>query len=220
MTATAGPRQVPVERLSINAELLHVVRLGTTVILGVWLYLAVSLGNEGTARRGLLPYQTLIQSRPSVEQRMFRELQEGLIEAEGARSRDGAWPPAEALAADGIPPFAVDPTRAGRYTWRMQREGAYVNYLGVPEGGGTSWLLLVQEPEAGVPPDQSFEDEEHHRLLDGAMLHVSTWSRPGGARAATGIVRVPQLEGWSQVYAIGPGVASVPSTSAPEAAGP
>lgn len=206
MTAAAGVRQVQVERLSLSAELLRVVRLGMTIVLGVWLYLASSLGQGDTVRRGLLPYQNLIQNRPAVEQRMFRELQEGLLEAEVARSGEGVWPPAEALSARGVPPFAPDPTRAGPYTWQMRREGSFVNYVGTPERSGSSWLVLVQEPEPGVPPDQAFEDEEHHRLLGGAMLHVSTWSH-ASARAGSHVVRVPQVEGWTQLYAVGPGTA-------------
>ena len=67
----------------------------------------------------------------------------------------------------------------------MLREGAYVNYLGIPDRpGAPAWLVVVQEPEPGVPPDQTFEDEEHHRLLDGTMLHVSTWNHDNGARIA------------------------------------
>jgi hypothetical protein len=65
--------------------------------------------------------------------------------------------------------------------------------------------VWVQEPEPGVPPDQNFEDEEHHRLIDGTMLHVSTWSHARGPRVPPRIVRVPQAEGWTQLYAVGPG---------------
>jgi hypothetical protein len=81
-----------------------------------------------------------------------------------------------------------------------------VNYLGIPDRPGVpAWLLLLQEPEPGVPPDQTFEDEEHNRLLDGTMLHVSTWSHADGFHASGKIVRLPQAEGWTQIYAIGPG---------------
>ena len=41
-----------------------------------------------------------------------------------------------------------------------------------------AWLVLVLEPEPGAPPDTAREDEEHHRLISGDMLHVSTWVRP------------------------------------------
>jgi hypothetical protein len=217
VNATAAIRQVSVERLSLSAEFLQVLRLGMTIVLGVWLYLAASLGHDTNARRGLLPYQALVESRSPSDQRMFRELQEGLLEAQVVRSSQGSWPAAEALGEQGVPPFAPDPTRSMRYSWHMERDGNYVNYVGLPQQDGPAWLLLVQEPEPGVPPDQAFEDEEHHRLLDGTMLHVSAWSR-SDARTGSRVVRVPQVEGWTQLYAVGPGAgAAVAPPSAPGA---
>jgi hypothetical protein len=213
MTGVASmPRRVSVELLSTQRELVHIVRLAVAIVLGVWLYLASSLGNATTTRRNLLPYQTTIENRSDLDQRMFRELQEGLLEAERTRSTDGAWPEASLLAEQGIPPFAVDPTaKSANFRWQMFRTGTIVNYLGRPDRPGVpAWLLLVQEPEPGVPPDQNFEDEEHHRLLDGTMLHVSTWSHADGGRIASTLVRLPQVEGWTQIYAIGPGRANTP----------
>ena len=62
---------------------------------------------------------------------MFRELQEGLLEAEMRRVDRGTWPAVSSLAADGIPPFALDPTaKGGPYDWRLATSGALVNYLG------------------------------------------------------------------------------------------
>ena len=131
--------------------------------------------------------------------------QEGLLEAEARRSADGRWPDASALARDGIPPFAIDPTdKAGPYDWRLIVNGAIVNYLGLPRSAtAPPWLLLIQEPEPGAPPDPAREDEEHHRLLNGDMLHVSTWVR-ADARISQGTIRAPQAEGWTQLYAVGP----------------
>jgi hypothetical protein len=145
---------------------------------------------------------------------MFRELQEGLLEAEAIRASSGTWPSPASLAGEGIPPFAADPTaRGGRYEWRLTVAGAWVNYLGVPaRDGAPVWLVLVQEPEPGAPPDPAREDEEHHRLLNGEMLHVSTWVR-SDSRVPTGTVRSPQAEGWTQLYAVGPSV-SAPITAA------
>src|SRR5205823_5720682 len=121
----------------------------------------------GATRRNLLPYQTLIQNRSDTDQRMFRELQEGLLEAERARSTDGAWPDTSTLATQGIPPFAHDPTATTAvFHWQRLRQGPLVNYLGIPDRPDVpAWLVMAQEPDAGVPPDQNFEDEEHHRLL-------------------------------------------------------
>jgi hypothetical protein len=201
-------RRVEVRPPSARLELGNVVRFSMVIVIGAWLFLATDSatfrgGSEMT--KHLLPFQMLIQDRPSIDQRMFRELQEGLLEAESRRASSGAWPAVASLAADGIPPFAPDPTiRGGRYDWRLTVNGAFVNYLGMPEQSGSpAWLVFVQEPEPGAPPDPAREDEEHHRLLGGGMLHVSTWVR-ADARAPAGTIRTPQAEGWTQLYAVGP----------------
>jgi hypothetical protein len=212
--ATANPRRVAVETLSARAELLLVVRASMAISVAVWIYLASAPGIDGRLprQRNLLPFQKLVADRPSSEQRVFRELQEGVLEAEAARSAGRSWPAPGALGADGVPPFAADPTRRASYDWALRQAGTTINYLGIPQSGdGPAWLVLMQEPEPGIPPDQTFEDEEHHRLADGSMLHVSTWVLPDGARAGTRLIRMPQAEGWLQLYAVGP-------SSAPSAA--
>ena len=193
------------------------VRGTAMVLLGVWMYLAATLGNGVDTRRSLLPFQTLAQNRPASEQRMFRELQEGLLEAEAVRSATGQWPMVDSLAADGIPPFAPDPTaKTATYRWTLLRAGSLVNYLGIPDREGPpAWLVVVQEPQPGVPPDQTFEDEQHHRLLYGIMLHVSTWAHADGMKVPSRISSVPQGEGWTQIYAVPPG-APAPAPPAPE----
>jgi hypothetical protein len=213
----AVTRRVQVEALSAQTELLLVVRVAMAITVVVWTYVAFAGGGAAeTPQRNLLPYQELMAGRPPDEQRMFRELQEGLIEAEFARSSATAWPSAEALRADGIPPFAPDPTRQVDYDWQLVQDGPYVNYVGIPRSAGApDWLLVVQEPTPGVPPDQTFEDEEHHRLADGTMLHVSTWVRKDGRGLAPRVVRMPQAEGWTQLYAIGPSAASRHAPMAP-----
>jgi hypothetical protein len=209
MTADAGAiRHIEVQPPSARAELGNVVRFSMVVVIGVWMYLATDGATFRDARgtnRHLLPFQALIQDRPSIEQRMFRELQEGLLEAEARRAERGTWPAVPSLAVDGIPPFALDPTaKGGQYDWRLIAAGAFVNYLGLPQRpGAPAWLVLVQEPEPGAPPDPAREDEEHHRLITGDMLHVSTWVR-GDARVESRIIRAPQAEGWTQLYAVGP----------------
>jgi hypothetical protein len=207
MAAAAIARTVSVERLTWAEELRNVLRVAVVIVLGVWMYLAAAV-DEAALSRSLLPYQQLVRDRPAVDQRMFRELQEGLLEAETIRSTAGAWPPPDELAAAGVPPFAFDPTaKSARYQWHLLREGTFVGYLGIPDRAeAPAWLVWAQEPEPGVPPDQNFEDEEHHRLIDGSMLHVSTWSHVQGTQVPVRIVRVPQAEGWTQLYAVGPGL--------------
>jgi hypothetical protein len=206
--AAVTVRRVEVHPPSSRVELGNVVRFSMVIVIGAWMFLAAdsaTFRDAGSATRHLLPFQTLIQDRPALDQRMFRELQEGLLEAESRRASSGAWPSVAALAADGIPPFALDPTaRGGRYDWHLTVNGAFVNYLGLPQRSGSpAWLVLVQEPERGAPPDPAREDEEHHRLLGGDMLHVSTWVR-ADARVPPGTIRAPQAEGWTQLYAVGP----------------
>jgi hypothetical protein len=199
-------RDVPIEPPSIRAELGSVIRVAMAIVVGVWLYLSSTLTGVTTAQRNLLPFQTTIENRPPLEQRMFRELQEGLLESEARRSTMGAWPDVGSLATDGVPPFAVDPTEKGaKYRWQMTKVGTYVNYLGIPnQPDAPAWLVLISEPEPGAPPDLAKEDEEHHKLLDGTMLHVSTWSHPDGVRLNVGFERLPQAEGWTQLYVVGP----------------
>jgi len=200
-------RRVPVKPLSVRSELAALLRLSMTIVIGVWIYLATDSAafREGGSGKNLLPFQSLIGDRPSTEQRMFRELQEGLLEAETRRVDTGKWPAVSLLIDEGIPPFAVDPTaKGGQYNWDLVQRGPLVNYLGLPhQAGSPAWLLLIQEPEPGAPPDQAREDEEHHRQPTGAMLHVSTWVRSDG-RVTAGIIRTPQAEGWMQLYAVGP----------------
>jgi hypothetical protein len=203
----AAARRVSVVPLSARAELLLVVRAAMAIAVGVWIYLASSASTlgGGVGQRNLLPFQKLIADRPAGEQRTFRELQEGLLEIEAARSSNDAWPTTETLSADGIPPFAPDPTKRSPLVWQRLQSGPTINYLGSPgNDDGPAWLLLVQEPEPGVPPDQTYEDEEHHRLANGVMLHVSTWMRQDGRKVGPRLVRLPQAEGWTQLYAVGP----------------
>ena len=213
--SAAAIRPTAVERLSFRDELTNVVRGGMSVVILVWIYLGATLGETTDSRRALLPYQTVVQSRPSTDQRMFRELQEGLLEAEATRSLSGAWPAPDALASEGIPPFAPDPTaRGASYRWTLLRQGRQLNYLGRPiDRTAPAWLLVVQEPEPGIPPDQNFEDEEHHKLLDGTMLHISTWVHADGRSRPERLTVAPQVEGWQQVYAVGPAVTSRPVVS-------
>ncbi len=185
-----------------------------------WLYLAISpfaFSNDASTRRNLWPYQSLIQDRPSDEQRMFRELQVSLLEAETIRSATGEWPLVDTLAAEGIEPFAPNPALKGpSYAWRLIREGRFISYVGIPATamastpqdqtratGSPAWLVLVQEPDPAAP-EPFVDDEEHDRLVDGSVLHVSIWNRPGGTSVPAKVLRSPQLDGWIQLYAAPP----------------
>lgn len=197
-----------------------VARTAMAIAVAMWLYLTISpfvFSNDGSTRRNLWPYQSLIQDRPPDEQRMFRELQVGLLEAETMRSLDGEWPAVATLAAEGIEPFAPNPAlKSSSYTWRQIRDGRFINYLGIPAttpvlgprrptsvAGAPAWLVLVQEPDPAAP-EPFLDDEDHDRLVDGSVLHVSIWNRPEGAFVPTNVLRSPQAEGWIQLYAASP----------------
>ena len=208
-------RSVEIAPLSASNELIAVARTAMAIAAATWLYLAISpfaFSSDGPARRNLWPYQSLIQERPSDEQRMFRELQVGLLEAEAMRSMAGEWPAVATLAAEGIEPFAPNPALKGSsYTWRLTRDGRFINYVGIPgtvaappgAGGAPAWLVLVQEPDPAAP-EPFLDDEDHDRLIDGSVLHVSMWIRPGGIAFPPSILRSPQAEGWIQLYAASP----------------
>ena len=212
-------RRIEVRPPSARDELLTVLRVGMLVMIGAWMVLATdsaTFRDADTAVRHLLPFQALIRDRAPIEQRMFRELQEGLLEAEIRRVDARAWPPPVALAADGIPPFALDPTaKGGPYDWQLLTNGMFVNYLGIPQRPeAPAWLVLVQEPDPKGPPDPAREDEEHHRLPTGEMLHVSFWVR-SDPRVPSRIIRTPQAEGWTQLYAVGPSPTQPPVAAPP-----
>ena len=212
---SAEPRAEHVTPLSARAELLVLVRAAMAIVAGVFIYVATTVGGGASpGQRNLMPFQKLVADRPSDDQRMFRELQEGLLEAEAMRSGNNAWPTTSALADAGIPPFAADPTRRRAYEWRLIQNGTLVNYLGRPtDEDAPAWLIVVTEPEPGVPPDQTFEDQEHHRLLNGAMLHVATWTHANGRATSDRLVRMPQTEGWIQLYAVS--ASAPPASSTP-----
>ena len=138
---------------------------------------------------------------------MFRELQEGLLEAERIRADDGPLAGRRRARGRGDSAVCADPTRkAATYRWTSRAPGlarpttwACRRFL-----GASAWLLVILEPEAGAPPDPAPNDETHHRLPDGTTLHVSIWTMPEqSSRSGFAALRLPQNEGWTQLL-VGP----------------
>ena len=205
-------RTVEIATPSARDELISVVRSAMGITAVVWLYLANNPfpgAGGGTLQRNLLPFQKVVQTLPPAEQRTFRELQVALLEAETIRSTEEKWPEPDRLAMDGIEPFALNPALKTTPTqWSLVRNGLIFNYVGIPrEPGVPAWLVVVQEPDPTLPPEVFVEDEEHDRLLDGSVLHVSIWNHPNGASIPAKPVQVPQAEGWIQLYAADPSAA-------------
>ena len=194
---------------SVRAETAGVLKASAVVVLLVTAYLfrpdlspnpSADLQSRQSPR-DLLPYQRLVRDAAPAEQRIFRELQEGLLEAERVREATGGWPDVAALAAEGIPPFAPDPTRKVEYKWTSVRQDWAINYLGVPtDRSAPAWVLVILEPEPGAPADPAPNDETHHRLSDGTTLHVSIWNLPEEKRrSGFAALRLPQNEGWTNL---------------------
>jgi len=165
------------------------------------------LGADRASRPDLAPFQTLFRDAAPTVQRLFREMQEGLTEAERVRAASGEWPSVASLAVQGIPPFArTNPA----YAWRLFRDGLYVGYVGTPIAGagptpGTvapDVLALILEPAPGyqetIPPGAP-PDETHQRLADGTLLHVTVWYRAGGPPLDDAALTRPFAAGWTQV---------------------
>jgi hypothetical protein len=188
---------------SVRAETLNVLKVAVAIVLVAAAdVFRPSIGASDVARElpiGLLPYQQLIRDAPAGDQRLFRELREGLLEAERIRAETGHWPDVTTLTAEAIPPFAPDPTRKLEYTWTSVRQDWATNYLGVPaDPSQRAWLLVILEPEPGAPADPAPNDETHHRLPDGTTLHVSIWSMPEDKRrSGFAALRLPQNDGWT-----------------------
>ena len=191
---------------SARREAANVLRLAAVILAVTWVYLANTavsgMGAEADGRRNLVSFQKLFRDLGPNDQRMFRSLQEGLVEAENLRASSGAWPLPAALAEQGIPPFAADPTVRQKYTWSFHHEGILVNYLGLPAGSDQpGYLILIQEPTPGAPPDRAPNDEEHHRLPNGDVLHVSVWGHGAGAKLQDILFGLPEADGWTQLLA-------------------
>jgi hypothetical protein len=195
-------RTVEIRGPADRGELQLVIRACALVAMGGLLLIART-GRTGAAASDVAPYQVRFSELAPPEQRIARELREGLAEAENARARTGAWPTVESLAGDGVPPFAADPLAPG-LRWTLTRDGSTLNYLG-QQNGGAAWLLVIQEPEpggGGDPPDTP-PDDVHHRLRDGTIIHVYACVRDGPPPSAATTAK-PWLEGWKQIVTEAP----------------
>jgi hypothetical protein len=167
-------------------------------------YVVLNGKNAGGRAGALLPYQVLSRDLPEPDQQMFRSLRQGLMVAESDRARTGAWPSPSALARQGVAPFATS-GQTSAFEWSMLKQGAIVNYFRQPrDTAQPAWLLEIQEPEPGMPPDPAPLDEEHHRLPDGTLLHTYVWTHRFGGQVQAGFVRQPQNSGWTEVFSTPP----------------
>jgi hypothetical protein len=173
-----------------------VIMVAGGIVSVIAVYLALSrAGADRDGARDLLPYQTLARTLPDADQRTFRAVRQGLVEAEAERARAGAWPDSATLS----------PGAGPGYQWSRLQQGTIVDYFGRPaDPSSPAWLLEIQEPEPGAPPDSAPSDDEHHRLADGTVLHTYVWMHQYGGQVTVGFVRQPQASGWIQVFSTPP----------------
>src|SRR5947207_15933972 len=91
MTSGFAMRTVEIRPPSVRAETLNVLRVAMAIVAVVAAYLfRPSFGGGSavtTTRPGdLLPFQNLVRDATPPDQRLFRELREGLLEAERVRA--------------------------------------------------------------------------------------------------------------------------------------
>jgi hypothetical protein len=185
---------------STGQERLKVLGLAAGVVLLLGIYFGLKTSVTETAR--LLPYQMLVRDLVTSDQAMFAALQRSLLDAEKARTITGRWP--EAPAVMSLPrttPGADASQVAATYSWKRSAVGVVTHYVGLPgeDVSAAAWLIVIREPEPGVPTDSAPNDEEHHRLADGTVLHVSIWTHRFGGQVDPAFVPQPEAAGWTQV---------------------
>jgi hypothetical protein len=177
-----------------------VLGLAVAIVATIGGYLALNPSGGDSGSRNLLPYQSLARSLSDSDARQFRAIRNAVIAAESDRVRTSTWPEPSSLAARGIAPFGAA-SSAGDYQWSLLRQGTIFDYFGQPrDPSQPAWLLEIQEPEPGMPPDRAPLDEEHHRLQNGTVLHIYVWMHRYGGRVPVEFVRQPQTAGWMEVF--------------------
>src|SRR4051812_43961881 len=99
------PRTLSIRSPSPRAETWMVTRAVFHVV--YWTALVVSAETYAPAASppaasAPSPFETRFQDLDPADQRVFRSLREGVMEAERRRSASGRWPSADALAGEGI----------------------------------------------------------------------------------------------------------------------
>ncbi len=188
------------ETLAVARALFHIV-FWSALVISAQTY---APGTAGAAPSPSSPFERRFQDLPFSDQRIFREISEGVAEAERMRSTTGRWPTADDLARLSVPPFAPDPLDRAGYAWRSLQTGNKADYIGTPSpaSGRETFVVIIAEPDPGTPNDpRQPVDEVHHRLGDGTMIHVTVWTGPPlpDAREAVGVL--PVEKGYRQVLA-------------------
>jgi hypothetical protein len=184
---------------STSQERFRVIALGVAVVILIAVYFGLRSSVTETGR--LLPFQMLARDLVSSDQAIFTTLKQCLLDAEAARASAGRWPDAAALVSLPRNTAGADSGSSEGFTWRAQTQGVITHYVGLPaqDVSAPAWMIAIREPEPGVPTDTAPNDEEHHRLPDGTVLHVSIWTHRFGGQVDPKFVAQPEAAGWTQV---------------------
>ncbi len=154
------------------------------------------------ASTGVLPFQVLFRDLPAGEQRMFREMQEGVVEMLATGPSRGDWPSVAALEKQGIPPFAPDVLDKADTQWTLQRDRLLYEYVGIPSAdvSAPAFMIMILEPDPqnGEKADPSLVDEEHQLMPDGRLLHVTYWEH-APPHPSPEVALDPSKSGWMQI---------------------
>jgi zinc transport system substrate-binding protein len=200
------PPLIRVEPPSASGEGSLVLRAAIAVVLAALFVISSRRQANVAGEVPLASFQQRFVDLPSPLQRDYRELREGYEEAARARSKAGAWPSPEQLATEGVPPFASDGVDGRLREWRIVRDGRVALYFGGTRADGKARPNLLLRVIESAPADYESRDpntrvdEEHRRLADGTLVHVTTWYRESAAGpvAGDGSLR-PEMSGWTQM---------------------
>lgn len=187
-------------------ETFQVARAAVIVLAGALLWIGRGAGTDARTAGddGFTPWQRAFASLPAPLQRDLRELHEAGEETLRWRDDRGTWPAVADLGSDGIVPFAPSQRDPARVFERRVAPYA-LQYLG-RAAESRALLLQVLEPRPGEDEGQGGLpvplDEQHRRLADGTLLHVSFWigPEPASDRSPRGaFLADPALAGFEQV---------------------
>ncbi len=196
-----GVRTVSVQPPSVQRETKHVGLALLQIAVVSAIAVNASRPTKADPASGLQADEIGFGTLDADDQRLFRATLEGLTELEDARNATGSWPAIETLATRGVPPFE-DPIDRSGYRWSKISDKLVTNYLGIPKDAARStFVIAVVEPEAGAA-EVVDEDETHHKLTDGTMIHVGIYRGPLRAVPAAPLSQFSYGEGWRRIVGV------------------
>lgn len=199
-----GVRTVTVQSPSVlrESKAVAIALLQITVVSAI--AIQASRPSKADPASGLQADEIAFGKLDADEQRLFRAALEGLTELEDARNAKGTWPAIGQLAQRGVPPFAEDPIDKFGYRWTMLNDKLVTNYIGIPRDAARPTLVIgVVEPEPGAA-EVVDEDETHHKLADGTLIHVGIYRGSLRAVPAAPLSQFSYGEGWRRIVGVNP----------------